>query len=1065
MKKTFVFILIVIASIANSQTVNEDYADGRIYFKLKNDAPIYTSLKGDPRDVDIHSYSFLTAICEQYPVKKISRPFYAAKESNILQHTFELQLVNYTDVNSIIRQLQSSSLVEYAERVPLNKMEIIPNDVDYSSQWELTKIDAANAWNYSTGSSNVVVAIVDDAVELTHPDLAANIWINPGEIAANGIDDDNNGYIDDINGYDVADDDNNPNPTTSAYSHGTQVAGMAAARSNNSIGGASIGYSIKIMAVKSSQTGTDVGWGYNGLIYAIAAGAKIINCSWSASVPSITGQNIINYGYGKGCLIIAAAGNQNSSALRYPAANTNVLAVAATGSTDVKNSSSNYGSYVDLCAPGQSVHSTGIGGTYTHNTGTSLASPMVAGLCGLMLSLNPHLTNVDLETCLKNNADNIDAQNPSYIGQLGSGRINANKAMQCVQASLTWKPTSDFAANFTTISTGGKVTFTDKSTHNPTSWTWTFTGGTPSGFVGPNPPIITYSSVGTYNVTLVTGNTNGSDTQTKTAYITVTAAGGCASMNLIFTQGTTPAWTPMGYGASSTNPADKDGYVIGLNGLDGDKQKAQYFDASTTSLSILTRAYIQVAKAYSTNLNKTISVNVYDGTSGSPGTLLGSTTKTLQQCRNAYLSGKYLDVTFRPAINLPASHKFFIGIDYSNLDWATSKDSLLIVCNKHGQTSPGRVWEQKTNNSWFQLGQSGAYWAYQGSMYIFPFITDKPVIVNSSVNPKTICQGSSVTMDATGSTYEDKLIWNSPGGSPASSNTVSQNVIFNSPGIYTVKLYVTGGGCHEADSVSTTITVNPTPSINISSSLGTTFCSGSSTALNVSGATGNYSWSPSTGLSGTTGTLVTASPTSDITYNITGASNGCVGSSAISIKIDNPVSVTVTTSPVGANVCKSAPLTFDASASANVSTYSWSFPGGSPLTSNLAKPTVTYANNGLYTATLAASNSCGTNNSYSQMVNVLCTGVDELFNSENIKTMYNPIYKKLSIVVNDNFNINEPLSLKLIDLLGQVVYSGKLSLSGNQSVNEIEMPSCSTGVYTIQLSGSGGIYNHKFMVE
>jgi serine protease len=1046
------------------QHENETYADGRIYIKLKNDIPLSLSLYGDQKNVDVTAYPSLKSIIEKYEVKKISRPFAAAKGSADLQHTFELELAHDKDVNAVLNELKTSNILDYVERVPLFRTHATPNDPSYSSQWELAKISASAAWNYSTGSSSITVAIVDEGVELTHPDLAANIWVNPGEIAGNSIDDDNNGYVDDVNGFDVANNDNNPNPTTSAFTHGTMVAGMASARSNNGLGIASIGYSVKIIAIQGSVNAGIMSYGYDGIIYAVAAKAKVINCSWGGTVSSVTGQNVIDYAYNSGCIIVASAGNAGNSTPEYPAAYNHVIAVSSTGSGDAKSSWSSYGSYVDLSAPGEGVYTTMVGGGYGYTNGTSFSSPMVAGLCGLMLSLNPTLTEADVENCLKTNTDNIDTQNPSYIGQLGSGRINADKAMQCVAATLLLKPTTDFIANFTTVTAGGKVTFTDKTIHNPTSWTWTFTGGTPGSFSGKTPPAITYSTPGTYDVTLVTNNANGPDTKLKTGYITVTAASGCDYVNLSKTTGATPAWHGVYYYADRKLPVDS-GYMIGLNGFDNDNQKAQYYDASTSPYNQLTRVFFRFVKANTSvpaNLSKVITFKVYDGTSGVPGALLGSATKTLQQVKTATAANKYLDIAFRPVINLPVSKKFFIGFDYGTLDWHT--DTLAMISNTGGETNPSGIWEQR-NNTWGQMGVTIGTWGFNGSMYAFPALTNQPVIATSVVSPTTICEGGTVSMNAAGSTFQDTLLWFSPGGNPTISNSISQSVLYNTAGNYIAKLYVVGGGCHEVDSTTNIITVNATPNISITSSNGTTICPGSSTLLTASGAAGSYTWTPPTNLTTTSGPVTTANPSSDINYSVSGTTAGCVGTSAINIKVDQPIVPNVTVNPSNASVCTVTPIVFNASASTNVSSYTWSFPGGTPSSSNSSSPSVTYATMGTYTVTLIEANSCTTNNTYSKVVTVGCVGVKELFSSANVNTNYNSLYKQLNITVNDNFNMHDNLAVKLIDMVGQVVYTGQLVTAGSASSTVIDMSSYANGIYTVQLSGSSGVYNRKFVAE
>lgn len=1062
-KVVYVSLMYVLfTSLVFSQQATQDFVAGHLYIKIKNDIPLNMSLNSNEASVDLDAYTFLSTISKRYQVKKVTRPFYAAKESSTLQHTMEMELVNDSDVMPIMQELYTNKAIEYVERVPLNRTAVVPNDPAYNAQWELVKINAAGAWNYSTGSSSVVVAVVDEGVDLTHPDLAANIWVNPGEIAGNGIDDDGNGYVDDINGYDIANNDNNPSPPGAAYTHGTEVAGFASAVTNNAKGMASIGYSIKIMAVQCATSPGGLAYGYSGIVYAATAGAKVINLSWGGGVPTTTGQNVIDYAHSKGCIIIAAAGNSNVSTPVYPAAYNYVIAVASTGSGDAKSYFSNYGSYIDLSAPGENVYTTALGGGYTTNSGTSFSSPIVAGLCGLMLSLNPNLSADDIETCLKNNADNIDAQNSSYVGQLGAGRINAANSMACVQATLLLKPIPDFVSNFTTVSAGGKVIFTNLTTQNATSWNWTFNGGTPSSYVGKTPPQITYNTPGTYDVTLVAGNANGSNTITKTGYITVVAAGGCAGINYGYASSGT--WTATLYYADIKLPIDT-GYIVGLNGLDKDVAKAQYYDGSATPYDKLTRVWISVARAYSSNPNKIITINVYDGTSGSPGALLGSATRTIQQFRNAQLALKLLDVPFRPVISLPVSKKFFISIDYSTLS-TTAGDTLAIVTNKQGQSNPSGIWEKYgPNGNWYHFA-SGGQWPLYASMYMFPLITNQPVVATSTVSPTTICQGGTINVDATGSTFQDTLLWFNPGGLPDLSNAVSTTVLYNTPGTYIAKLYVVGGGCHELDSTVNVITVNPTPAISISSSKGTKICSGASTVLTASGAAGSYSWTPATNLDVTSGPVVNASPTANITYNVSGSTAGCVGNAAINIQVDGLVNVNVSATPSSLSVCENANVTFDATASTNVGTYSWSFPGGTPSSSTLATPAVAYASAGTYTVTLTASNTCGSNTSYQPVVNVsVCTGLKKLLSESDVLTYYNPLEKTLSITVNQNLNSTENISVGIVDMLGRIIYSGQLQQNAGQSVSVIDMSDFSSGLYTLRLADKSTTFNRKFIAQ
>ncbi|MBI3239747.1 MAG: S8 family serine peptidase [Flavobacteriia bacterium] len=349
--KKLLLALLLFPFFSFSQGAQVEFQDGKIWFKMTNEARIALPLIEDPTNISPLTIPGFDAIAHKYGATRLSKPFAAAKNSVILQRTFLLEFTDLSHTVELIKELQLMNGVEYAERVPLDRMCLTPNDPSLGSQWGLTIINAPTAWNYFSSGSNVVIAIVDDAIERTHSDLSPNLWVNPGEIAGNNIDDDNNGYIDDINGYDVGSNDNNPNPPSTAYDHGTHVSGIASARTNNNNGVASIGFSCKLMCVKSTSTPTAITNGYDGIVYAAVSGADVINMSWGGPTFSTTGQNVVNYAYSQGCILIAAAGNDDVSSQFYPAAFNNVVSVAATSSNDAKASFSNYGSWIDVSAP------------------------------------------------------------------------------------------------------------------------------------------------------------------------------------------------------------------------------------------------------------------------------------------------------------------------------------------------------------------------------------------------------------------------------------------------------------------------------------------------------------------------------------------------------------------------------------------------------------------------------------------------------------------------------------------------------------------------------------------
>ncbi|NNC96010.1 MAG: S8 family serine peptidase [Chitinophagales bacterium] len=412
-----------------AQSVDSNFIDGVVYVKVK-----------DTSSMDLAPYQFndpvLNNIYTTYGIDTIVNPFPGLNTT--LDKTYRVLFQSIGQIDLLIAAFVALPYIEYAEKAPLYRTTHVPNDIQ-PGQWALTKINAELAWDIDKGSTSITIAIVDNAVSTTHEDLQANIWINPGEIPGNLLDDDLNGFTDDVNGYDVADDDNNPNPpamstSASPFVHGTHCAGIASAATNNSKGIASIGYKTKIIAVKCSKNaatdeGNSLPNAYDGVYYAIQAGADIISMSWGGSSGNfLTGENLMDAANALDIILVAAAGNDNSNAAFYPASYDHVISVGSTNQVDQKSSFSNYGSNIDVMAPGTGIYSTLSSPTndeYGSLNGTSMACPLVAGLCALIKSNVPSLNSSQVQTKLKNGCSNIDSFNPAYIGELGAGRIDA----------------------------------------------------------------------------------------------------------------------------------------------------------------------------------------------------------------------------------------------------------------------------------------------------------------------------------------------------------------------------------------------------------------------------------------------------------------------------------------------------------------------------------------------------------------------------------------------------------------------------------------------------------------
>lgn len=363
----------------------------------------------------------------QAPLSKINaQGFPLADLSRIYECTYTGDL----QIEEAINQLMATGLLEYAQPRYINMpMSYMPNDPFNTNQYQLPIMHMPEAWDIEKGDTNVVIGISDWGVNLIHPDLINNIKYNY-EDPIDGIDNDNDGYIDNYYGWDMGCNDNDP---TGVISHGTYSTGCASASTDNGTGVSGTGFKCKFIHVKVSDINGFGTRGYESIVYAADHGCKVINCSWGSTFyQGPLGQDIINYAtLNRNALVVAAAGNASNDLWYYPASYDYVLSVAGTNSTDAKWSGSSYGYKIDLCAPGQEVWTTGSGGAYDYSSGTSFASPLVAGAAGLLWSHFPAFSALQIAAQLKATCDNIDIlpANAPYAGLLGEGRVNMYRAL------------------------------------------------------------------------------------------------------------------------------------------------------------------------------------------------------------------------------------------------------------------------------------------------------------------------------------------------------------------------------------------------------------------------------------------------------------------------------------------------------------------------------------------------------------------------------------------------------------------------------------------------------------
>lgn len=427
----------------NNKKTEPEYYKDRVLFKVKSDYRSITS------NTEI-KHSDFNQIINQLQGATVSKWFpnhtppattgIHGNATNLVDITliYELRYNDNIDPVVIVEKLQKLNLFEYVEVqfIMQTLAAYTPNDPNIPNQWHLDIVNAFEAWGIEKGDTNVVVGITDTGFELSHPDLADAVKYNYND-TIDGVDNDNDGFIDNFYGWDVADNDNNPDYETN--NHGIAVVGVSNATTDNNNQIAGTGFKTKFLPVKILSAGNSLASAYQGIIYAADHGCTIINASWgAANAYNQTANDIINYAtFNKGALVVCAAGNDNKEDLFYPASYENAMSVGGTRQSDQKwTSSSNFGSNfnyrVDIMAPGHDVFSILNGGnTASGRVGTSIASPIVAGAAAIIKSQNPTWLPFQIKAQLMATADVIDTMsiNSAFVNKLGHGRLNMERAV------------------------------------------------------------------------------------------------------------------------------------------------------------------------------------------------------------------------------------------------------------------------------------------------------------------------------------------------------------------------------------------------------------------------------------------------------------------------------------------------------------------------------------------------------------------------------------------------------------------------------------------------------------
>lgn len=893
------FILFAFSINSFAQEISPFYEDGNLYLKFKPGSVLFTNSDKDDSLLVAQNLSEFTS---RFSVKKINRQFSFAKHPG-LENIVKISLRNPAQIDEALKFLSAQKQLEYAEKVPLKRFySTPPNDTDYniSQQWNLFKVNAQLAWSYVSPGSDIKIAIVDDGMDITHPDLGANVWVNPGEIPGNGIDDDGNFFIDDINGWDFGQDDNDPNPQSPTWEHGTHVSGIACAVTNNTTGIASIGYNSRLMPVKATNSNLYVSNGYEAIVYAADNGADVINLSWGGPAFSFTEQNVLYYAHNLKCFIVSASGNDGNSNVNYPAGYDYVMSVAATGPNDVITFNSNRGPWIDISAPGINIYSTKPGGLYGLLTGTSMACPMVAGLAALMKSFNPLLTPDQIEHCIKSTADNINFMNPFLIGQMGGGRINAYQAMSCVSATRNEIDMAiDSLVDPSKYTCSGNIVPQLKIRNAGTDTVTTFklTYGIDnqayqSMIVNVNLPYDSAYILSLPQVSLGSGN------HTLTAF--VSWPNGIIDWNLfndtivetfsVLTSGLPVPFTENFSDTSNSRDLWKVWNNDGLYGweivdisLQGNPEQTAFINlyndqsigqrdgliSPSFNFSGLDSVWMSFDAAYQKNFSRPFDSLL----------VLVST-----DCGNTF--------PFR-ALSLPGNGQ----------EWPTSSDTAAV----YFQANQLNQWCDSLNTQYgcylVDLTQFAGndniviqfqtFNKYGNNVYLDNInlngvaTTTSAPTVSFSADDLEICPGTMVSFSYTGSSAT-AFQWTFPGGVPSVSNLQNVSVVYPASGNFSVSLQAFNGSSSNTSNQTNYITVNPLPNVQIFSGLNDSLlCLGDTMIITASGA-GGLIWN-STGLFPEiqqNSVTVPGNAAGNYSVWVVGTSaDGCVGSDSVNIEI------------------------------------------------------------------------------------------------------------------------------------------------------------------------------------
>ena len=569
-----------------SQDTIPDFVQGQIGIKVNDAYPFLLNEweENSSFELQINNLSILSQF-QNAGVTRIDKMFDLIEDK--YPELSNIYLISFSDtfpLDTLLRNLSFFDEFDIVEKMPVYTTQVTPEDDLFSNQWAIPMINGEDAWDITKGSFSTKIGVIDDAFRINHEDLRNKIWVNQEELPSgindangdgyistsellshysktsldeldtvtalfNGLDDDNNTYVDDIFGYSVLTNSYNVNPPTAYYGHGTKVAGVSSAETSETPGApgiAGMAWDCSFIPIRSSYDFNTYIYNPNTAIqYAILQGCDVINMSFASLGSSGISASVIEAAYNDGILFVAAAGNVKTGIPnyqpRYPAATENVISVGGSNSADYLGQFSCHSSpsfrWVDLVAPGKNIQTCEISSdnSYGSNMGTSFSSPLVAGVCALMRDYCPTCTSDEIVSCLYSSCDPLNggAYDPNFANSdVGHGRLNAEAALECI-AELS--PVANFSLEEPNVCAGAEVAINNHSSGRISSYQWSVsTGLTIDNSSIESPTIFFNLSPGeSYSITLVVTNNNLSGASSTDTY-SITGTVVIPSANIVF---------------------------------------------------------------------------------------------------------------------------------------------------------------------------------------------------------------------------------------------------------------------------------------------------------------------------------------------------------------------------------------------------------------------------------------------------------------------------------------------------------------------------------------------------